>query len=72
MTREGFIRAFNRKGMALNHSPIQRMSFETVIGYLRDSCLINDKESNKGISSNIVAGTLSRSGTGMVDLLMKV
>lgn len=72
MTREGTIRAFNRKGMAMSKSPVQRMSFETVVGYLKDACMVQEDDHNKGVSANIVTGTLPKSGTGFMDLLMKI
>jgi len=72
MTREGSLRAYNRKGMAMSKSPVQRMSFETVVGYLKDACMVQEEDNNIGVSANIVTGTLPKSGTGFMDLLMKV
>lgn len=66
------MRAYNRKGMAMSKSPVQRMSFETVVGYLKDACMVQEEDNNIGVSANIVTGTLPKSGTGFMDLLMKV
>ncbi|PAV88873.1 hypothetical protein WR25_01739 [Diploscapter pachys] len=70
MTFTGEIQAFNRGAMANNASPLQKMTFETTIAFMREALLQGEEDSLNGPSSRIVVGALTRGGTGSFDLLM--
>ena len=72
MTRGGGYVAFNRHGMKGSVSPFMKMSFETTVGFLRDAVLEEDWEELKGPSARIVAGAMSKVGTGSFDVFMDV
>ncbi|KAI9661247.1 MAG: hypothetical protein M1821_009574 [Bathelium mastoideum] len=72
MTRGGGYVAFNRHGMKGSVSPFMKMSFETTVGFLKDAVLEEDWDELKGPSARIVAGTLSKVGTGSFDVFMDV
>ena len=72
MTRSGGYVAFNRHGIKGSVSPFMKMSFETTVGFLRDAVLEEDWEELKGPSARIVAGAMSKVGTGSFDVFMDV
>jgi len=56
MTFNGEYRAFNRIGMEESSSPFLKMSFETTMKYLVNSCLIKDTDDMSTPSSALVLG----------------
>ncbi|KAF2236298.1 beta and beta-prime subunits of DNA dependent RNA-polymerase [Viridothelium virens] len=72
MTRGGSYLAFNRHGIKGSVSPFMKMSFETTVGFLRDAVLEEDWDELRGPSARIVAGAMSKVGTGSFDVLMDV
>ncbi|KAF1809045.1 DNA-directed RNA polymerase [Eremomyces bilateralis CBS 781.70] len=70
MTRGGSFKAFNRMGMTHGSSPFMKMSFETTVKFLTQAVLGEDTDILQNPSSRIVAGKLSRVGTGAFDVMM--
>ncbi|CAI5442080.1 unnamed protein product [Caenorhabditis angaria] len=70
MTFTGEIMPFNRGAMSSSSSPLQKMTFETTIAFLRDALLQGEEDSVNSPSSRIVLGCLPRGGTGSFDLLL--
>jgi DNA-directed RNA polymerase I subunit RPA1 len=56
MTFNGEYRAFNRIGMEESSSPFLKMSFETTMKYLVNSCLVKDTDDMSTPSSALVLG----------------
>ncbi|KAK0395050.1 hypothetical protein QR680_001087 [Steinernema hermaphroditum] len=69
MTHTGSITPFSRGAMAASSSPLQKMTFETTLTFLRDSLITGDKEKQRSASARIVSGQLIRGGTAAFDLL---
>jgi DNA-directed RNA polymerase I subunit RPA1 len=69
MTFNGDYRAFNRIGMEESSSPFLKMSFETTMKYLVNSCLINDTDDMSTPSSALVLGRVPKVGTGVFDII---
>ena len=73
MTQSGSYKAFNRMGVVKEQgSPFAKMSFETVMGFLREAVLDGEIDDLKGPSSRIVMGEHVKSGTGAFDLFVPV
>ena len=70
MTRGGGFTPFSRLGLVGSVSPLQKASFETTLGFLRDAVLDGDWDDLKNPSARIVMGKLSGVGTGAFDVLM--
>jgi DNA-directed RNA polymerase I subunit RPA1 len=68
MTFQGEYRSFNRMGMELVSSPFLKVSFETSMNYLTQSCFTKESDFNHSSSSRIVLGLPPKVGTGMFDL----
>lgn len=68
MTFNGDYRAFNRIGMEESSSPFLKMSFETTMRYLINSCLTMDTDDMTTPSSCLVLGQVPRVGTGAFDI----
>ena len=69
MTFNGEYRAFNRIGMEESSSPFLKMSFETTMKYLVNSCLTQDTDDMSTPSSALVLGQVPRVGTGVFDII---
>ena len=69
MTFNGEYRAFNRIGMEESSSPFLKMSFETTMKYLVNSCLTKDTDDMSTPSSALVLGQVPRVGTGVFDII---
>ena len=69
MTFEGGYKAFNRMGMESSPSPLQKMSFETTMAFLKNACLTGDVDLLKSPSSRLVVGKPVMGGTGCFELL---
>jgi len=72
MTFDGTYRAMNRGGMVSHASPIQQMTFESSLTFLRNAVLESRTESVKSPSGCLVAGQPVKVGTGSFDLRMKL
>lgn len=70
MTRDGGFKPFSRMGLASSVSPLQKASFETTTGFVRDAVLEGDFDELNNPSARIVMGKLSGVGTGAFDVLM--
>ena len=74
MTQTGTYKAFNRQGLVkeLVASPLARMSFETVMGVLKDSVIAAEDDELLGPSSRIIVGRPGKVGTGAFDVGVNV
>ncbi|KAL8939551.1 MAG: hypothetical protein Q9211_002689 [Gyalolechia sp. 1 TL-2023] len=70
MTRGGGFSPFNRMGIRDAVSPFMKMSFETTLSFVASAVLEGDWDTLDGPSARIVAGSLSKVGTGSFDVLM--
>ncbi|KAI0983256.1 hypothetical protein GJ496_011319 [Pomphorhynchus laevis] len=71
MTYQGKYSGFNRLNMVANPSSLQKMSFETAFGVIKESVLRGDSDFMQSPSSCIFVGQPARLGTGFVDLIDK-
>lgn len=69
MTFNGDYRAFNRIGMEESSSPFLKMSFETTMKYLVQSCLGKETDDMSTPSSALVLGQVPKVGTGIFDII---
>lgn len=68
MTYNGFFEPLSRRGMECNASPLQQMSFEASLNFLK-TATINGKQDNlNSPSSCLMIGKLCSSGTGAFTL----
>lgn len=72
MTYDGQYKPFNRIGMETNSSPLQQMSFETTIHFLKRAAIAGDLDTLASPSACLVTGRVVRGGTGSFDLLQKL
>ena len=72
MTVDGSYKPFNRIGMDNNTSPLQQMTFETAIAFLRAATLGAKQDNLNSPSACIVAGKHANVGTGSVHLHYKM
>ena len=72
MTFEGTYRPFNRIGIDNHPSPLQQMTFETAMGFLRQATLGGKTDSLTSPSACLVVGKPTRGGTGAFSLLQKL
>ncbi|PIO62475.1 hypothetical protein TELCIR_15962 [Teladorsagia circumcincta] len=70
MTFTGQIAPFNRGAMSSSSSPLQKMTFETTMAFMKESLLHGEEDMLSSPSARLVMGSLSRGGTGAFDLLM--
>uniref|UniRef100_A0A1I8EX00 DNA-directed RNA polymerase subunit n=1 Tax=Wuchereria bancrofti TaxID=6293 RepID=A0A1I8EX00_WUCBA len=70
MTFTGRIQPFSRSAMSLSASPLQRMTFETTIAFMRDALINGDDDHLMSPSSRLVVGGLLRGGTGIFDVML--
>ncbi len=69
MTFDGSYRPFNRVGIEPNPSPLQQMTFETAIGFLRSAALEAKKDPLDSPSACIVLGKPCYGGTGSFEVV---
>lgn len=69
MTNQGIYSPFNRTGLADSSSPLQQMSFESSIGFLKKSLVRSQADHMDSPSSRIMAGRFCKSGTGCFDVM---
>jgi DNA-directed RNA polymerase I subunit RPA1 len=72
MTQDGSYKPFNRVGIESNPSPLQQMTFETAMGFLRSATLSARADNLSSPSACIVLGKTTKGGTGSVSLRQKV
>lgn len=73
MTQTGGYKPFSRHGLVKeNGSVLSKMSFETVMGFLKDAVMYGEGDNLLGPSARIVAGQRSLVGTGSFDVVMGV
>ncbi|KAL8916517.1 MAG: hypothetical protein Q9172_006263 [Xanthocarpia lactea] len=70
MTRGGGFSPFSRIGMRGAVSPFMKMSYETTLQFVASAVLEGDWDTLEGPSARIVAGRVSKVGTGCFDVLM--
>jgi len=68
MTFDGTYKPFNRIGIENNPSPLQQMTFETAIGFLRSATLGGKCDTLDSPSSRLVVGRPCHGGTGTFDV----
>ncbi len=69
MTFDGTYRPFNRVGIEDNPSPLQQMTFETAIAFLRAAALGGKRDTLQSPSARIVVGKPCGGGTGSFKLV---
>jgi len=73
MTQSGSYLGFNRHGLVKEGgSVLAKMSFETVMGFLKDAVLFGESDPLLGPSARLVAGRRGNVGTGAFDVVMPV
>jgi DNA-directed RNA polymerase I subunit RPA1 len=73
MTLSGKYLGFSRNGVVKESSSLlAKMSFETVMSFLREGTLHGEADDLKGVSARIVAGVRGTIGTGGFDVVMPV
>jgi DNA-directed RNA polymerase I subunit RPA1 len=72
MTIDGTYRPLNRSGIYDNTSPLQQMTFETALYFLRSAVLGNKQDDIQSPSSCLITGQPCRVGTGTFDLRLRV
>ena len=69
MTWSGTYRALNRKGLEGGTSPLQQLSFEAALTFLKTSVQQNSSDDLSSPSARLCLGLPSKSGTGAFSLL---
>jgi len=69
MTFDGTYRALNRKTMEYCTSPLQQMSFETTMAFLKDAAINAYRDVLKSPSASLVIGNIPTMGTGCFDMI---
>ena len=73
MTQSGSYQAFSRHGLVKEGgSVLSKMSFETVMGFLKEAVMFGEGDNLLGPSARIVAGRRSLVGTGSFDVVVPV
>lgn len=73
MTQSGSYMPFSRHGLVKEGGSIlAKMSFETVMGFLKDAVLFGESDPLLGPSARIVAGRRGNIGTGSFDVVLPV
>merc|ERR1711991_132311 len=72
MSYRGILMQIERHGLNKNPEvgPIAKASFEEVMNILTNSAVFAEKDSMKGVSSNIFAGQFCKSGTNSFEILI--
>lgn len=69
MTFEGKIKALSRKGMETSASPLQQMSFESSLKFLKNATVSGMNDNLCSPSSSLIVGQPCKTGTGCFDLV---
>jgi len=72
MTFDGNYKPFNRVGIENNASPLQQMTFETAMGFLRSATLGGKTDNLCSPSACVVLGKPTRGGTGSFNLMQRL
>lgn len=72
MTVDGTFKPMSRKGMENNVSPLQQISFESSITFLKAAALRGNNDHLDSPSSRLMVGQLCKSGTGCFGIYNKV
>lgn len=72
MTFDGTFKPLSRKGMEDSCSPLQQISFESSLGFVRNAALQGKRDDLESPSARIMVGRPCRSGTGAFTLLHKL
>ncbi|KAK2179285.1 hypothetical protein NP493_500g02080 [Ridgeia piscesae] len=70
MTFEGEYKSFSRIGIESNASPLQKMTFETTMHFLKTATIQGACDELKSPSSRLITGRLVGVGTGAFDLVL--
>lgn len=71
MTHSGGYQPFSRHGLVKESgSVLNKMSFETVMGFLKDAVMFAEEDNLQGPSARIVAGRRGNMGTGSFDVVL--
>uniref|UniRef100_A0A914HJX1 DNA-directed RNA polymerase n=1 Tax=Globodera rostochiensis TaxID=31243 RepID=A0A914HJX1_GLORO len=69
MTFTGEVQPFSRGAMADSASPLQKMTFETTVTFMREALISGQFDSLFSPSARLVTGQMVRCGTGAFELL---
>lgn len=72
MTFDGRFLPLSRKGMEGSASPLQQMSFESSLNFLKNATLEGKRDNLVSPSSRLMLGQPCKSGTGSCSLLVKI
>lgn len=72
MTFDGTFQPLSRKGMEHSSSPLQQMSFESSLQFLRSAAGFGRPDQLNSPSSRLMVGLPVRNGTGAFELLTKI
>ncbi|XP_076249165.1 RNA polymerase I subunit RpI1 [Calliopsis andreniformis] len=72
MTFDGTFQPLSRKGMEDSASPLQQMSFESSLNFLKNATLQGKRDNLVSPSSRLMLGQPCKSGTGACSLLVKI
>ncbi|XP_033101512.1 DNA-directed RNA polymerase I subunit RPA1-like [Anneissia japonica] len=72
MTFEGVYKPFNRTGLETNASPLQKMTFESTMHFLKEATMHGVSDQLKSPSARLVVGRVVAGGTGCFDLLQQL
>ncbi|KAL1374210.1 hypothetical protein pipiens_018225 [Culex pipiens pipiens] len=72
MTADGTFKSMSRKGMEANVSPLQQISFESSIQFLKAATLKGNGDHLDSPSSRLMVGKLCKSGTGSFGLYNQI
>lgn len=65
MTFDGTFKSLSRSGIESSASPLQQMSFESTLKFLKSAIVKSQLDSLNSPSSRLMVGQLCKSGTGM-------
>ncbi|XP_055383331.1 DNA-directed RNA polymerase I subunit RPA1, partial [Condylostylus longicornis] len=71
MTFDGIFKPLSRKGMEFSSSPLQQMSFESSLKFLKDAAISGRTDELNSPSSRLMVGLPVKNGTGSFTLLNK-
>lgn len=69
MTFDGTFKPLSRKGIESSSSPLQQMSFESSLAFLKSATIDGREDKFSSPSSRLFIGQPCKSGTGICDLL---
>lgn len=72
MTFEGTYKPFNRIGLESHSSPLQKMSFETTMHFLKMATITGAVDKLSSPSACLVTGRVVHGGTGTFELLQSL